>query len=35
MPYEEEMCGVADLIAWETATQVARRVARRQTPLTD
>ena len=26
---------MADLIAWETASQVAKRVARQQTPLTD
>ena len=36
MPYGRECCGtVADLIAWETASSVARRVARNQTPLSE
>ena len=35
MPYGKEGAAVADLIAWDTAGQVARRVARTQTPLTD
>jgi coenzyme F420 biosynthesis associated uncharacterized protein len=35
MPHGKEALVVAELIAWETAGQVARRVARTQSPLTD